>query len=295
MLTRRGLLTAAVLGALTTSGCVRRDPTVAPRPSAVPLTPDTTPAPLDLAHHAALQAALAAAAQAGRPDTERLGALRQRAARDLAAQAELLAAGVSAPAAGGDFSAACRAAAEDHLAAEATGTTAARLASAGAYAAAVGSLAGAATPHLPTEAPSADELPVTGDAVAMTGLLLQLHVAVFTLETMLPLLSGEDEAWARTTLEGQVAARTALESELASRSLAVPPPEVAYDVGRPTGAGEALALVASVEQAVLPQACLLVRAAEEPALRRLGGSVLHDATIAVARAGGALPAWPGWS
>lgn len=290
VLTRRGLLATAVLGALLGgSGCVRRDPTVAGSP-AVP-TVSSPPAGADPARHAAVQAALASAA----PGATALGAFRQRATDDLTAQAELLAPGTSAPAAAGDFAAACRAAASTHLSAVAQGEAAARLASAGAYAAALASLAGASTPRVPAPAASGGALPVVDDAEAMIGLLLQLYPAVYALEAALPALADADRGWARTALEGHLTARQELQAELGRRSLQAPAAEVAYETGRPAGPEEALALVARVEQAVLPAAGRLVRASGEQALRRVGGAVLADATVAVARAGGELPTWPGWA
>lgn len=248
----------------------------------------------DLGRHAAIQAALAAAAAGGAGGSLRLGAFRQRASLDLAAQAELLAPGVSSPAAAGDFATACRIASDQHLAAAAHGTTAARLASAGAYAGALASMAAAASPRVPTEATSADTVPAIGDAEAMTGLLLQLHPAVYTLEAALPLLAAEDAGWARATLDGHLTARQELLAELSRRSLRAPAAAVAYDTGALASAEDALGLIARVEAAVMPAGCRLVRATGEEALRRSGGTVLREATVAVARAGWALPVWPGW-
>lgn len=275
------------------SGCVRRDPTVADR-QAVPTVPSPV-ADADPARHAALQAALAAAAAGDAAGTAGLGGFRQRAVDDLGAHAELLAPGVTSPAADGDFAAACRAAASTHLAAGARGELGARLASAGAYAAALASLATAGTPRVPTGAASSEALPALDDAEAMSGLLGQLYPAVYALEAALPALAPQDAGWARTTLEGHLTARQELVAELWRRSLHAPAAEVAYQTGRPAGPLEAIELVARVEQAVLPAACRLVRASDELSLRRLGGSVLVEATVAVARAGGALPTWPGWA
>lgn len=290
VLTRRGLLATAVLGALAGgSGCVRRDPTVGDTP-VVP-TVSSPPAEADLTRHGATQAALAAAAAGA----SALGGFRQRATDDLSAQAELLAPGASAPAAAGDFATACRAAASAHLSAVAQGEPAARLASAGAYAAALASLAGAGTPRVPAPAGQAGSLPAVDDAEAMTGLLLQLYPAVYALEAALPALADADRGWARPAMEGHLTARQELQAELGRRSLQVPAAEVAYETGRPAGPEDALALVARVEQAVLPAAARLVRASGEQGLRRLGGEVLADATVAVARAGGELPTWPGWA
>jgi hypothetical protein len=83
--------------------------------------------------------------------------------------------------------------------------------------------------------------------------------------------------------------------ELGRRSLRAPAAEVAYDTGNPTDARQALDLVARVEQAVLAPACALVRTTGSEELRLLGGTVLRDATVAVARSGGALSGWPGWA
>ncbi|SDB91225.1 protein of unknown function [Raineyella antarctica] len=276
------------------SGCVRRDPTVAAGEVATGTATPPPPAP-DLARHAAAQAALASAAAAGTAGSNRLGAFRLRAAHDLAAQAELLAPGTASPGAPGDFATAARAAAADLLAAPARGTTAARLASAGAYAGAVGALASTDAPRTPTEAASADTVPAGGDAEAMTGLLLQLYPAVYALETALALATADDAGWIRTTLDAHVTARQELLAELARRSLRAPVAEVAYDVGEPAGPEDAIRLVARVEASVLPAACRLVRATVEERLRALGATVLHDATVATALAGGALPTWPGWA
>ena len=285
-------MTAAALGVLAVgSGCVR-DPTVGDQQVAPSVSGPG--AGTDLARHAAIQASLAAAAAGGAGGSQRLGAFRQRAALDLAAQAELLAPGASSPAAAGDFAIACRTASDQHLAADAHGITAARLASAGAYAGGLASLTAAATPRVPTQAESAESVPVLGDAEAMTGLLLQLYPAVYALEAALPWLAAEDAGWARTTLDGHLTARQVLLAELGRRSLRAPGAAVAYETGALAGAQDALGLVARVEAAVLPAACRLVRATGAEELRRTGGTVLRDATVAVARSGGALPVWPGW-
>lgn len=294
VLTRRGLLSAGVLAGLSAaSGCVRRDPTVGDR-SVAPTAP-TFPPPVDLARHAAAQAGLAALVGSGAGGAERLGAFRARAAQDLAHQAETLSPGTNPAAATGDLSSGCREAAEQHLSADASGLQAARLASAAAYAAAVGALAEAGTPRVQGGKVSAPTVPSPGDAQAMSSLVTELYPAVHALEAVLPRLDPADRPWAATTLQQHLAARQQLLGELARRSLRAPAPEPAYALGSLADAGAALALVTRAQQAVLPAACRLVRTTGASEIRRLGGEVLQQATVALALAGGDLATWPGWA
>lgn len=286
---------AAIGGVLVgAAGCSRRDPSVTGRPSAVPSV-TTAAAAVDPAPYASLAAGLAAAVRGGAAGADRLGSFRDRAATAFDSQATVLAAGTTGSAPGGSLSDAAGSAAARFLAAPARGVVAARLASAGAYAAAVGSLAGATAPRTPVDATSADTISALGDAEAMTALLEQLHAAVFATEAAVAQLSGEDAQWAKALLTGHLATRDGLAAELGRRSVRVPVAAVAYDIGRPTDTTSAVALLARVEAAVLPDACRLVRAATGETVRTLGASALEDATVAVARAGGALPVWPGWA
>lgn len=292
VLTRRALLAAGVAGGvLAGTGCSARDPSVAPT-TASPTVAAPASAPV-LDRHAALQAGLAAAI--GTEEGARLGAFRDRAARDLARQADVLSPGAVPSAPTQDLPAACRAVAEEHLAAAARGVAASRLASAAAYAAAVGSLAEVGTPRVPAASSSSETVPSPGDAEAMAGLLTRLHPAVHALQAALPRLAEEDRAWARTTLEQQQTARQVLHAELVARSLRAPVAEVAYRTGPLTSPEDATTLVSRVQESVLPAACQLVRTTASPELRRLGGEVLQQATVAVARCGGALATWPGWA
>lgn len=294
VLTRRGLLSAGVLaGVSAVSGCVRRDPTVGDR-TVAPTVPTSPPA-VDLARHAATQAGLAALVAAGTGGAERLGGFRARAAQDLADQAEILSPGPKAAAPAGDLASGCRGAVEQHLSADATGLPAARLASAAAYAAAVGALAEAGTPRVPGAAVSAPTVPSPGDAEAMSTLVTALYPAVHAIEAVLPRLDPVDRSWAGATLQQQLAARQQLLGELARRSLRAPAPEVAYELGSLADAGAALVLVARVQEAVLSAACRLVRTTGTSEMRRLGGDVLQQATVALALAGGDLATWPGWT
>lgn len=295
VLTRRGILLAALGGVLSgVTGCTRRDPTVIGRPSAVPSL-SGAPSAVAGAPYASLAAGLAAAIRGGAAGTDRLGGFKDRAAAAFDAHAAFFAAGTTAAAPGGSLSEAAGSAATTFLAAPARGTSAARLAAAGAYAAAVASLAGARSPRTPAEAPSADTIAALGDAEAMTALVVQLHAALFAIEAAIAQLSGEDAAWARVLLDGHRAARDGLAAELGRRSLRVPAAQVAYDIGRPTDTAGAVALLARVETAVLPDACRVTRAATDETVRRLGASALEDAAVAVARSGGGLPVWPGWA
>ncbi len=295
MVTRRGILLAALGGVLAAAtGCSPRDPTVTGRPSAVP-SGSGAPGGVDGARYASLAAGLAAAVRGGATGTDRLGGFRDRAAAAFDAHAAFFAAGTGGTAPGGSLSDAAGSAASTFLAAAARSTTAARLAAAGAYAAAVSSLAGATSPRTPVDATSADSVPSLGDAEAMTALLVQLHAAVFAIEAAIAHLSGADATWARALLDGHRAARDGLAAELGGRSLRVPAAQVAYDIGRPTDTAGAVALLARVETAVLPDACRVVRAATDETVRLLGASTLEDAAVAVARSGGGLPVWPGWA
>lgn len=277
------------------TGCSRRNPTIIGRPSAAPSVTSAAAA-VDPGPYAALAAGLAAAVRGGAAGTDRLGDYRDRAASAFDAHASLLAA-TSRPgtAPGGGLADAAGAAAGRFLAAPARGVLAARLASAGAYAAAVGSLAGATAPRTPTDAPSSDTIASLGDAEAMSALVAQLHAAIFAAQAAVAQLSGEDAAWARTLLSHHLAARDGLAAELGRRSVRVPVAAVAYAIDRPTDTASAVALLARVEAAVLPDACRLVRAATDETVRTLGATTLEDAAVAVARSGGALPVWPGWA
>ncbi|QGF24935.1 DUF4439 domain-containing protein [Raineyella fluvialis] len=295
MLTRRVILAAAVGGALAgVTGCVRRDPTVSGRPTGTP-SADRSPSPVALAQYAGLPAGLAAAVRAGAPGADRLGGFRDRAAAAFDAQAAVLAPGTTATAPAGSLADSAHSAGAQLLGASARGTAAARLAAAGAYAAAIGSLASTTAPRTPTEGPSSATVTALGDAEAMTALITQLSAAVYATEAALAHFSGEDTRWARATLDGHRATLDGLAAELTRRSVRVPAPAVAYDIGRPSDAASAATLMARVQTAVLPDACRVVRAATDDGVRTLGASALQDAAVAVARSGGALPVWPGWA
>jgi len=296
VLTRRRLLVTGLVGVGlagiggAASGCARRDPTLTGRPSPSPVeTPP--PSPADLAEHAGLEAGLASAA--GR--TSGLGSFAPRATDDFTAHARLLADSDRVEAAGsGSFADRAEHAARAHLAATASGETAARLASAGAYAAACAAVVQGSGRRIPEAADSVDGLAVLGDADALVVLLRQLHAAVFVADTALGHLTGSDAAWLTSVGTAHRASRYVVAAELDRRGWPVPAPEVAYDVGTVADAGDALALVVRTEAAVAPDACRAVRAVADQSLRATTAGVLRDVTVAAVRAGGSLPTWPGW-
>lgn len=281
------------------SGCVRRDPTMQSHPEQPPTASPPPPAP-DWAAHADLSAGLAAAVRA---DGSALGSFAERAAAacDLHARVlEEVATGESSgsapapePASGGlpDRAAGV---ARAHLDAAALGSPAARLASAGAYAAALAALAGADAPRTPAEAQPIDALPRRGEAQAARDLVAQLHPAIFAAETSLGHLSGDEAAWLRGALAAMREARQSLEGALDQRDVPVPAPAPAYEVGTIPDAGAAVALAADTLPDVLPAAACLVQSAGDAHLQGIGKDVLQAVTVAVARAGGPLSAWPGW-